>query len=143
MEKVMEDAKDSFTTATVDDRARNRGERGAIQEKSWILSAQAKRVDDLRTKRLLIEKVDPEEHEIIGPGSLVILGEDGEDGQKQRAYFVHSDLGGTELEIDGIIIMVISPISPVGRALDGKRAGDEVELQLPGGERCLSIVEVK
>jgi transcription elongation GreA/GreB family factor len=36
----------------------------------------------------------------------------------------------------------ISIESPVGRALLGRRRGDRVEVQTPGGLRVLSIVEV-
>jgi transcription elongation factor GreA len=36
----------------------------------------------------------------------------------------------------------ISTESPVGRALLGRRPGDEVEVQTPGGVRVLTIVEL-
>ncbi|MEA2670898.1 MAG: transcription elongation factor GreA [Chloroflexota bacterium] len=36
----------------------------------------------------------------------------------------------------------ISTDSPVGRALLGRRGGDEVTVQTPGGVRALTIVEV-
>jgi transcription elongation factor GreA len=36
----------------------------------------------------------------------------------------------------------ISTESPVGRALLGRRRGDEVEVQTPGGIRALTIVEL-
>lgn len=37
----------------------------------------------------------------------------------------------------------ISQTSPVGRALLGRRAGDQVTVQTPAGERQLTVVEVR
>jgi transcription elongation factor GreA len=36
----------------------------------------------------------------------------------------------------------ISVSSPLGRAILGKKAGDEIALQVPGGKRCYEIVEI-
>ncbi len=38
---------------------------------------------------------------------------------------------------------LVSIHSPVGRALVGRRAGDEVEVEHPGGTRTLTVVEVR
>jgi transcription elongation factor GreA len=38
---------------------------------------------------------------------------------------------------------LISTSSPIGRALLGKRVGDEVRIQIPGGLRVMEIVELK
>lgn len=37
----------------------------------------------------------------------------------------------------------ISVSSPLGRAIMGKRPGDEVVLQAPGGKRCYELVEIR
>jgi transcription elongation factor GreA len=36
----------------------------------------------------------------------------------------------------------ISTVSPIGRALMGKKEGDEVEAQTPGGKRRFEVVKV-
>jgi transcription elongation factor GreA len=36
----------------------------------------------------------------------------------------------------------ISVSSPLGRAVVGKKPGDEIKLQAPGGERCYELVEI-
>ncbi len=38
---------------------------------------------------------------------------------------------------------LISTSSPIGRSLLGKRVGDEVRIQIPGGLRVMEIVELK
>ncbi|MBA2542894.1 MAG: GreA/GreB family elongation factor, partial [Deltaproteobacteria bacterium] len=47
--------------------------------------------------------------------------------------------GGSVLAGD---VQVITPASPLGRALVGKRVGDEVELKIAGKARMLEIVEL-
>ena len=56
----------------------------------------------------------------IGAGALV---ETEMDGETTLFFLLHCG-GGTELEVDGHEITVITPESPVGAALAGKRQGD-------------------
>ncbi|MCP4006019.1 MAG: GreA/GreB family elongation factor [bacterium] len=46
---------------------------------------------------------------------------------------------GETLDVDGTMIRPVTPGSPMGRALLGKCAGDDIELELPAGTRHLSI----
>jgi hypothetical protein len=55
----------------------------------------------------------------IGAGALV---ETAMDGEIFRFFLLHCG-GGTELEVDGRAITVITPESPVGAALTGKKQG--------------------
>lgn len=61
--------------------------------------------------------------EAIALGALVRL----EDGSR---YFVGPRAGGTEVTCDGATVMVITPSSPLGRQLVGRRQGDMLELTL-------------
>lgn len=65
--------------------------------------------------------------EAIALGALVRL----EDGSR---YFVGPRAGGTEIETDGVSVMVITPSSPLGRQLVGRRQGDKIAIIL-GGKR--------
>ncbi len=47
-------------------------------------------------------------------------------------YFVGPRAGGTEVELDGTEITVITPQSPLGQQLMGRRVGDAVKM--PSGE---------
>ena len=67
----------------------------------------------------------------------VITTEDG-DGKVLR-YFVAPWGGGEVLPGD---VVVVTPSSPIGRALLGREAGDDVEVQRPGGARTLTIAAI-
>lgn len=58
----------------------------------------------------------------IAVGALVQLEARG----KFAWYFVGPRAGGLELKIDDATILVVTPLSPLGRQLLGKRAGDPV-----------------
>ena len=137
-EKAVEQAREAFKVG--DDRAENRGERGAIQEKSWLLSAQAARLDELRRQLFAIENTELEAHSAVSLGAVVLVEEP--DGGRREHYLVHPALGGTEIEVEGLTLLAISPASPMGAALLGRRAGDEIEVQLPATTRRLTILEV-
>lgn len=73
--------------------------------------------------------------EPIGLGALVSLN----DGSR---YFIGPRSGGTEVELDGGTVMVITPQSPLGRELVGRRRGDKVTLTFGGkrSERAITAV---
>ena len=63
---------------------------------------------------------------VVGPGTIVTIRYEGDDEDMAETYLIgHIEEKG---ELD-----VISPTSPLGAALLGKSAGDEVEYDAPGG----------
>ena len=64
------------------------------------------------------------------------------DSGDARVFFVVPWGGGSELEVAGTIVTVITPASPVGRALVGRRAGDDFELAVRGAMREWEIDEI-
>jgi len=74
----------------------------------------------------------------IGEGALVTL--HGADGIAH--YFIGPAAGGTEVALDGVPVMVITPSSPLGAKLMKRRTGDQFEL-IPGrpssAARVLSV----
>jgi hypothetical protein len=69
----------------------------------------------------------------VRPGSTVRL-RDGDGEQDEYTLVRRSEADPAQGRI--------STESPVGRALLGRRRGDEVEVQTPGGIRALTIVEL-
>jgi hypothetical protein len=59
-----------------------------------------------------------------------------------RTVFLGPAAGGLKIEEDGEEIIVITPGSPLGRALLGKSAGDRVEMPAGSAERAYEIVDV-
>jgi transcription elongation GreA/GreB family factor len=67
--------------------------------------------------------------EPISLGALVCV-----EGGERSNYFIGPRAGGTEVELDGRAVLVITPQSPLGRQLMGRRQGDTLALDL-GGRR--------
>ncbi|AFE07768.1 GreA/GreB family elongation factor [Corallococcus sp. CA054B] len=80
----------------------------------------------------------------VGLGALVDCSTEDEDGFAERTFFVLPAGAGTELTGPGGdgFLSVITPSSPVGRALLGKKAGDTVEVTLAGEVREWTVLEV-
>ena len=67
--------------------------------------------------------------EPISLGALVRL-----EGPSRSHYFIGPRAGGTEILSDGDPVLVITPQSPLGRQLMGRKQGDTLHLDL-GGQR--------
>ncbi len=72
----------------------------------------------------------------VSAGSIVTLHYDGDDEDDVQRFFVGS------IEERRGDMAVVSPSAPLGKALLGKRAGDTVEYDAPGGALRVTIVEV-
>lgn len=108
-------------------------------EQSYLARGQAQRVAELEAGVANVTAMalrafgagDP-----IASGALIAIEEAG----KRTHYFVAPAGGGSVLAED---VQVITPVSPLGRAVAGKRVGDEVELKIAGKARTLEIVELR
>jgi len=107
-------------------------------EQSYLARGQAQRVAELAAGVAAVTALaargfaptDP-----IAVGALVTVDED---GQPQRLFVAPH--GGGSVLAGGV--QVVTPTSPLGRALLGKRARDDVELRLPGRLRTLVVVAI-
>ncbi len=73
--------------------------------------------------------------EPIGLGALVAV-------EGSTRYFIGPRAGGTEIELNGTTVLVITPQSPLGRQLLGRRQGDNVQLDLAGRQTPARIASV-
>ncbi len=80
----------------------------------------------------------------VALGALVDIAVDTEQGSEERTFFVLPVGAGTEITGPGGdgFLSVITPASPVGRALMGKRAGDEIEVTINRETREWRLIEV-
>lgn len=107
-------------------------------EQSYLARGQARRVEDLRdgVARVGVMPVRPFAAEAaIALGALVTIEED--DGES--VLFIAPHGGGLRL---GSGEQVVTPASPLGKALIGKVAGDDCELVLAGRTRAFTIREI-
>lgn len=82
----------------------------------------------------LFEPKDP-----VDIGALVEVEMDGE----KEFYFIGPRAGGMEIVDDGRTVLVITPQSPLGQQLAGKRAGDRLQIRLGGRARKCRVISVE
>jgi transcription elongation GreA/GreB family factor len=105
-------------------------------EQSYLARGQAMRIETLKAGLASLTPMPLTPTDSAKPGALVEA--EDEDGEA-LFYFVAPEGGGTKLEGG---VLVVTPLSPVGAALLGKREGDEVELRVAGKARLLTICKV-
>ena len=109
-------------------------------EQSYLARGQAQRVAELEAAigdvtALALRNFDPGTP--IAMSALVHVRAD-EDGAELALWIAPA--GGGNLLAGGV--QVVTPSSPLGRALLGKHVDDDVELQLPGKLRALTITQI-
>ncbi|HEX8818775.1 MAG TPA: GreA/GreB family elongation factor [Archangium sp.] len=80
----------------------------------------------------------------VGLGAIIDVSTEDDEGFAERTFFLLPAGAGTELTGPGGdgFLSVITPASPVGRALLGRRAGDTIEVTLAGEVREWTVLEV-
>lgn len=107
-------------------------------EAGYLASAQQKRVEELKLDLQMLEETPLREftyEDEVGLGALVDIALNGQ----TRRYFLCSTAGGTILNVDGTIVLVISIFSPLGDAVLGTRVGEVFELETPQGVRPYEV----
>ena len=127
-------AKDAAEGAThVENRSEGDKDMRATEE-SYVARGKAMRTEELADELGRAETNkwrDYGEDDAIGPGALVRVLVDGE----PRVFLLSPFGGGRTLTIDGVEIVVVAPSAPVGRAMVGRRVGDDFELATKGASR--------
>lgn len=123
----------------IDDEARPENDKDTRGlEQSYLARGQAQRVAELEAAVAEIGALGLRAFgatDRIALGALVTVEEDG----REHQFFVAPHGGGTVLSGGA---QVVTPSSPLGRALVGRRVDDEVEVQLPGRLRRFMIVSL-
>ncbi len=111
-------------------------------EASYLARGQAMRVEELEEAiaRVRVMEIPAYDERPIGIGAVIDAVIDEED---ERTFFLAPAGGGEKLEVAGAVLHVVTPASPVGRALVGKRADAELELKIAGRVRLYEILEVR
>jgi transcription elongation GreA/GreB family factor len=111
------------------------------QEAAYLAEGQARLAAEIAANITLYEglAIPP-----ISPDGLVAVGAAVavENAGRRVWYFIGPRAGGLELEVDGMSVLVLTPQSPLGRELLGKRVGDSVRVQARGGPVIHHIAEI-
>jgi transcription elongation factor GreA len=111
----------------------NNDEHFAIREDEVILAARIARLEDILARATVVEGADPGDS--VGIGSEVVA-VDLDTGERLE-YVIGSAYGALPRG-------TVSPLSPVGRALVGRRRGERVSVELPSGRRRkLGVREIR
>lgn len=108
-------------------------------EASYLASAEAKRVEELKLEIQILEEVDPEASQKLGEISIGAMVELLHQDQK-RWYFLIPTAGGTVINVNNNPVMVVSVFSPIGDALMGLKAGEEFEVETPKETRHYQVL---
>ena len=94
------------------------------------------RINELTYKLASADVIDPEtlSSDTVVFASRVIL--ENVDTEESVEYQI---VGPDDSDIEKGMISVTSPL---GRAMVGKKPGDEITVQAPGGKRCYELVEI-
>lgn len=119
-----------------DSKAENKYDTRSL-EASYLARGQAQRVAELQHdlgafEALGVRRFEPSD--AISLGALVTL----KAPEGESHYFLGPAAGGTEVSNEGIEVLVITPGSPLGQKLLGKKVGDTVIL--PVGQAMVSGV---
>jgi transcription elongation GreA/GreB family factor len=109
-------------------------------EASYLARGEAVRVEEIRASLAEVQSMQlraTREGEPVALGAIVLAEENGE----SLILWLAPHGGGNRLA-DGAV-QIVTPKSPLGRALIGKRAGDECEVRLAGRNRVLTIERVE
>jgi transcription elongation GreA/GreB family factor len=111
-------------------------------EASYLARGQSKQAAELEAAIAEYQKLGVKkfaEGDAIAVGALVEL----EHGGESSLYFVGPRAGGTEVLHDRKEILVITPQSPLGDQLMGKKSGDQPQLTFGGTKQATRILRVE
>jgi transcription elongation GreA/GreB family factor len=111
-------------------------------EASYLARGQSRQAAELEAAIAEFEKLPVKKFgadNLIGIGALVEL----ENGGENFFYFIGPRAGGTEVLHDKKEILVITPQSPLGEQLMGKKSGDCPQLTLGGTRKPAKIIGVE
>ncbi|HXI68790.1 MAG TPA: GreA/GreB family elongation factor [Verrucomicrobiae bacterium] len=111
-------------------------------EASYLARGQSRQAAELEASIAEFEKLPVKKFgadDAIGLGALVEL----ENGGENFFYFIGPRAGGTEVLHDKKEILVITPQSPLGEQLLGKKSGDRPQLTLGGTKQATKIISVE
>jgi transcription elongation GreA/GreB family factor len=123
-----------------DNRAEHSKDTRAI-EAQYLARGLAERAEKLREDGVVLDSMKLAAFgagDRAATGALLAV----EDDDGETLYFLVPVGGGESLAVDGHTVRTLTPASPLGASLAGRRAGDEITAELPGGRRELAIVWV-
>ena len=110
-------------------------------ESSYLAGAQAQRASEIQQLLNFFKAVEFRNFtktDVIAPMAVVELQTSG----RKTLYLIAPQGGGMRITLDGKTIQIITPHSPVGEELVGRRVGDSIEVEAQGALREFEITAI-
>ncbi|HUJ10725.1 MAG TPA: GreA/GreB family elongation factor [Verrucomicrobiae bacterium] len=111
-------------------------------ETAYLASSQSRQATEVEQALAQYQSLKLQKFTDKSPIDLTALVELESQGHR-TFYFLGPKSGGTEINIGGDEILVITPESPLGRELVGKKVGDRIQLQTRGPAQQFRITSVR
>jgi transcription elongation GreA/GreB family factor len=111
-------------------------------EASYLAHGQSKAAEETALAVAQFRALSPRDAISGDPISLGALVTVTDATGRKALYFVGPRAGGTEVLFNGNTVMVITPQSPLGRELVGRRLGDRITTQLGGKRSELTVTMI-
>ncbi|HYC01556.1 MAG TPA: GreA/GreB family elongation factor [Candidatus Limnocylindrales bacterium] len=112
-------------------------------ESAYLARGLAERVESLQDGIAAVSLLKPRPFgagDPVGVGAVVTI--EDEDGAASQ-YLIAPAGAGEKLSAGGAAVLVVTPQSPLGSAMIGRRCGDGIEVELPGGRMIGEVVSVR
>jgi transcription elongation GreA/GreB family factor len=110
-------------------------------EASYLARGQSRQAAEIAQAITHFEKLAVREFgagDAVDTGAVVTL----QAGKETSTYFIGPRAGGTEVMHDNEEVLVITPESPLGSQLVGRKAGEKCELDLGGRKQQFKVMNV-
>ena len=111
-------------------------------EASYLARGQSRQAGEIEAAIEAFEKLDARDFATTDPIELGALVEVDQNGER-ILYFIGPRAGGTEVLHEKKEVLVITPQSPLGGQLQGKRKGDTLQSSLAGAHQQGRVVSVR
>lgn len=141
LESALTAARNTYDVATHEDnKAENKYDTRGL-EASYLAGAQAKRAADIKLTLGILETIQlrdfPEPSKIALTALVEIQHQD-----KSQYVFILPRGGGLSVSLEGQTVQVITPESPLGKALIGRECGDAIEVRMGDATKEYEINQV-
>ena len=113
-------------------------------ESTYLARGLAQRASELSEARAKLAVFSPRRFAADAAAALgALVKVENEDTEEARWYLLAPAGGGLRLDVDGVDVAIVTPGSPIGDALIGKRADDDFELRTRSGLHSYRVVEIR
>jgi len=108
-------------------------------EASYLAQGQGTRLLELERSLAYFKQLTLQPLKNIELGAYITLADE---GNKQTYLWIAADAGGLKINYHQEIITVITPKSPLGKAMLGKTMGDDFSLKIMGKEKYFDVLSI-